>query len=41
MDDYRCSQFQVETLFQENTVPSRTVEGLLIQTNGLAVLLKI
>jgi hypothetical protein len=29
------------TLFQENTVASRTVEGLLIQINGLAMLLKI
>jgi hypothetical protein len=29
------------TLFQKNIVLSRTVEGLHIQTNGLAMLLKI
>jgi hypothetical protein len=29
------------TLFQKNIVPFHTVEGLLILTNGLAILLKI
>ena len=29
------------TLFQASTVPSHTAEGLLIQTSGLAMLLKL
>jgi pimeloyl-ACP methyl ester carboxylesterase len=41
LDDYRCWQFQIDSFFQTNTVPSPIVEGLLILTNGLAMLSQI
>jgi hypothetical protein len=40
LDDYRCWQFQIDS-FSKNTVPSHTVEGLLILTNGLVTLSQI
>ena len=41
LDDYRCWQFQIDSFSSKNTVLSPTVEGLLILTKGLAILLKI